>query len=83
MDDRATLLLVESVLPERARDSPAAIRMDLHMLTLLPGRERTAAEYETLLADAGFRLTRIVPTESPSGVAIVVAIPSGEEDNRS
>jgi hypothetical protein len=56
MVDNATLLLVEAVLPDLAHDSPAAIRMDLHMLTLLPGRERTAAEYERLLAGAGFRL---------------------------
>ena len=49
MGEDGTLLLVEVVLPERAREKPAAIRMDLHMLTLLHGRERTAAEYERLL----------------------------------
>ena len=40
------LLVAEAVLPERARDLPGAIRMDLHMLTLLSGPERRLAEFE-------------------------------------
>jgi hypothetical protein len=35
------------------------------MLSKLPGRERTAAEYSTLLDAAGFTLDRIVPTSTP------------------
>jgi hypothetical protein len=31
-------------------------------LAMLTGRERTAAEYESLLRTAGFTLDRIVPT---------------------
>jgi hypothetical protein len=73
MPDRGTLLLVEAVLPERAREQPAAIRMDLHMLTLLHGRERTAVEYERLLGAAGFRLARVAPTRSPAGVSVIEA----------
>jgi hypothetical protein len=76
MADGAALLLVEAVLPEFAQDSPAAIGMDLSMLTLLPGRERTVEEYGVLLADTGFRLVRVVPTDSPSGIAVVEARPS-------
>jgi hypothetical protein len=76
MGDGATLLLVEAVLPEFAVDSPAAIAMDLGMLTLLPGRERTVEEYRSLLATAGFRLARVIPTGSPSGIAVVEARPS-------
>ena len=38
--------------------------MDLHMLALLNGRERTVAEYATLLADAGLRLTADVRTSA-------------------
>jgi hypothetical protein len=34
------------------------------MLLITGGRERTAEQYRTLLAAAGLRLTRIVPTES-------------------
>jgi hypothetical protein len=83
MDGNATLLLVEAVLPEFAQDSPGAIRMDLHMLTLLSGRERTAKEYERLLSGSGFELIRIVPTDSPSGIAIVEARPTTAPTARS
>jgi SAM-dependent methyltransferase len=58
----SVLLVVEAVLPERAVDDPAAVRMDLHMLLLLRGRERTAAEYAGLLEASGLRLTADVPT---------------------
>jgi len=39
--------------------------MDLNMLVVLPGRERTAGQYGHLLARAGLRLQRIVETASP------------------
>ena len=71
----ATLCLVEAILPDRAVDQPAAIRMDLHMLTLLPGRERTLAEYGDLLNAAELRLVRATPTTSAAGVAVIEAVP--------
>jgi O-methyltransferase domain/Dimerisation domain len=70
------LLVVEAILPERARDRPAAIRMDLHMLMLLGSRERTEAEFRTLLGTAGFTVTRVLPTGSPTGLGIVEAVPA-------
>jgi SAM-dependent methyltransferase len=80
MGQGGTLLLVEAVLPERARERPAAIRMDLHMLALLHGRERLVAEYERLLGAAGFRLERVVPTQSPAGVSLIEAVPTALPD---
>ncbi|MGK5114521.1 methyltransferase [Geodermatophilus sp. CPCC 205506] len=70
----SVLLVVEAVLPGRAVDDPAAVRMDLHMLVLLHGRERTAAEYAALLDAAGLRLTRDVPTGA--GVHVLEARPA-------
>jgi O-methyltransferase domain/Dimerisation domain len=67
------VLLVEAILPERAADGPAAIQMDLHMLVLLGARERTAAQYSSLLGDAGLLVQRILPTKSPAGLAVVEA----------
>jgi hypothetical protein len=58
----SVLMVVEAVLPERAVDDPAAVRMDLMMLVLLGGRERTAAEYARLLEAAGLRQTAVIPT---------------------
>ncbi|MGY1743307.1 MULTISPECIES: methyltransferase [unclassified Blastococcus] len=67
------LLVVEAVVPDRAADDPAAVRMDLHMLVLLHGRERTAAEFAALLGAAGLELTADVPT--PAGVHVLEARP--------
>jgi hypothetical protein len=66
------LLIVEFVLPEG--DTPHLGKIaDMVMLIVPGGQERTAAEYSTLLAKAGFRVTRVVPTDSP--VSIVEAVP--------
>ncbi|WP_448608174.1 methyltransferase [Geodermatophilus sp. URMC 60] len=70
----SVLLVVEAVLPERAVDDPAAVRMDLHVLVLLPGRERTAAEYAALCEAAGLRLTRDLPTDA--GVHVLETRPA-------
>jgi hypothetical protein len=42
--------------------------LDLVMLAVTGGMERTAEEYAALLAKAGFRLTRVVPTEAAASV---------------
>jgi O-methyltransferase domain/Dimerisation domain len=65
------LLLVEMVLP--AGDAPHLGKMlDMVMLVLPGGQERTEDEYRPLLAKAGFRLTRVIPTNSD--VSIVEAV---------
>jgi DNA-binding transcriptional ArsR family regulator len=69
----ARLLVVEAIVPERARDGPEAVRMDLHMLILFGARERTEAQFEELLAGAGFDLRRVVPTGSPAGLSVLEA----------
>ena len=61
------LLLVETVIPPDNAPSMAQA-VDLNMLVLLGGRERTEIEYHDLLQPAGFRLERIVPTRSPFNV---------------
>jgi hypothetical protein len=62
-----TLLLVEMVVPADNRPSPAQA-MDLNMLVMLGGQERTEAEYQRLLSGAGFRVARVIPTHSPFSV---------------
>jgi hypothetical protein len=72
MPDHGKLLVVELVLPEG--DEPFLGKwLDLHMLVLLGGRERTAAEYDALFQAAGFKLARVVPT--PPGPSVVEAVP--------
>jgi hypothetical protein len=66
----------------RASERPVAIRMDLHLFTLLHGRERAAAEYERLLGTSGFRSVRVMPTRSPPGVSVIEAVPIARPDPR-
>ncbi|MDQ4119239.1 MAG: methyltransferase, partial [Actinomycetota bacterium] len=73
MPPQGVLLLVEAVLPQRAAADPAAIRMDLHMLTLLGGRERTVTEFTGLLDAAKLYLTAVIPADPASGVHVLEA----------
>lgn len=74
MTPSARLLLVDAILPEHAKDQPAAIWMDLYMLLLLGARERTEADFRALLAQAGFTLRRTFPTGSPAGLGVLEAV---------
>jgi hypothetical protein len=61
------VLLIEGVIePGNAPDFHKLI--DLEMLVVAGGRERSADEYRALFAGAGFELARIVPTKSPVSV---------------
>jgi SAM-dependent methyltransferase len=67
------LLIVESVLP--ADDGPHHGKMlDLLMLTVTGGRERTLDEFDNLLVEGGFRLARAVETTTHQ--SIVEAMPN-------
>ena len=73
MPDHGKPLVVELVLPP-GEEPFFGKWLDLHMLVLTPGgRERTAAEYETLFKTAEFALAQIVPT--PVGQSIMEAVP--------
>ena len=73
MPEGGRLLLVEAVVPEG--DGPSFSKhMDVHMMVMTGGRERTESEYARLYADAGFRLTRVVPTESMMSIVEGVKI---------
>lgn len=66
------LLIVETVLP--TGDTPHQGKVqDMVMLVVPGGQERTEAEYASLLDKAGFRMQRVVPTESV--VSVVEAVP--------
>jgi ubiquinone/menaquinone biosynthesis C-methylase UbiE len=79
MPPSGRLIVVDAVLPARARDLPAAIRMDLHMLVLFGAAERTEQEMRQLLDGAGFEVRRIVPTDSPTGLAVIEAHPRPDQ----
>ena len=62
-----TLLLVEFVIPDHDREFIGKWA-DMEMLVQVAARERTADEYRELYDQAGFRLTRIVPTAGPISI---------------
>jgi ubiquinone/menaquinone biosynthesis C-methylase UbiE len=66
------VLLAEMVIPP-GNDPHVGKLLDLEMLVMAGGRERTEAEFRDLLAAAGLRLVRIVPTASPMCVIEGVA----------
>lgn len=53
------VLVIESVI---AHSAPAEL-LDVHLLAVVGGRMRTEEEHRGLLAAAGFRLTRLLPTD--------------------
>lgn len=71
--DGGRLVLLEMVLPERA-SSFIGHMLDLEMLLMVSGKERTRTEYDQLLRQAGFRLARVIPTVSPISVVEAVAV---------
>jgi hypothetical protein len=73
MPENGRLLVVETLIPPG--DEPSYGKyLDLEMLVLLPGRERTEAEYGKLLQATGFKLSRVIATRSE--LSILEAIPA-------
>lgn len=68
--DGARVLVIETVLDGQRRRDPAKT-LDIVMLAVTGGRERTASEHGSLLQRAGWHLMRVVPTGG--AVQIVVA----------
>lgn len=68
----ARLLIVEMVLAAGDAPHPGKL-LDMVMLAQLGGQERTEAEYSALLDKAGFRLARVVPTNSAASIMEAVA----------
>ena len=72
MAGKGKLLLAETVMVS-GNDPEFGKWLDLAMLVFTGGCERTEGEYRDLLAAGGFRLTRIVPTQSP--LSVIEAVP--------
>ena len=64
---RGTVILLESVIPNGPEPDLGKF-IDIEMLLLPGGRERTADEFKMLFDRSGFELTKIIPTKSPLSV---------------
>jgi ubiquinone/menaquinone biosynthesis C-methylase UbiE len=72
MAKSGVVLIVETVIPEGNEPSFGKF-MDLNMLVMTGGRERTESEYKELLAAAGFQLSRNVPSDL--GFSVIEGVP--------
>jgi O-methyltransferase domain len=80
MDPQGKLLIVEGIYPPRIDQSDAsrgAASNDVNMLVCTGGRQRSEAEFRSLYAAVGFKLTSIVPTQV--GVSIIEGVWSPED----
>jgi SAM-dependent methyltransferase len=67
MKANGKLILVDCVVPET--DEPHFSKfIDLNMLVMTGGKERTQKEFAQLLADAGFKLVRVIHTDLPTSI---------------
>ncbi len=72
MTKNSRVLLVDTIVPDAASASFSKL-LDLNMLVMNGGRERTKAEFCALLEAADYKVTRIVPTMAPQSV--IEAVP--------
>lgn len=61
------LIIVDCVVPE-GDDPDFSKFFDLNMPVMTGGKERTAREFDQLLAAAGFRFLRVIPTDLPTSI---------------
>jgi hypothetical protein len=73
MAENGKLLLVEGIIPPGNEPSFGKL-VDLNMLVMAGGGERTEAEYRALLAAAGFQLTNVVPLQSPLSFSVIEGV---------
>jgi hypothetical protein len=68
------LLVVERIIPSGNEPFYGKLA-DLNLLVLYRGRHRTEAEYQALFGHAGFELSRIIPTHSPTEFSVIEGVP--------
>jgi len=72
MPQHARVLLIESVVPS-SPEPHLSKELDIVMMVLPGGRERTKEEYADLVAKCGLRLKRVVDTKSQYTIVEIVA----------
>jgi O-methyltransferase/methyltransferase family protein len=72
MAKNGRLLIIEAIVPETNSASFGKL-LDINMMVMTSGRERTESEFRDLLDGGDFKLSRIIPTMAPQ--SIIEAIP--------
>jgi hypothetical protein len=74
MKPESRVVLIEEIIPETP-ELTWAKWLDLHMLAMAGGKERTVVEYKELYSKSGFDLERVIPT--PAGSSLLIGRPKG------
>jgi hypothetical protein len=75
MQGNGRVICVDAVLPPMGDTGclPAKL-MDLNMLAVIPGKERTQAQWERLYQQAGLRIVSTTPLQDNFGTSIVEGV---------
>jgi hypothetical protein len=74
MHSGSRLLLLEVLSPERVKGPDYRVDLDLLMMVLLDGRERTESQYRALIERAGLTYLGVIPINSSSGATLIEAM---------
>src|SRR5260370_4505278 len=75
MEGEGRVVCVDAVLPPIGDTSGTSAKlMDINMLVLIPGKERTRTQWEELYKAAGFRIRTITPIKDNFGTSIMEGV---------
>jgi hypothetical protein len=72
MSPHGRILVIDAVIPTGNEPHPGKT-LDILLMTSLPGKERTEAEFRKVFAEAGLSVTRVIPTSTPLSIVEGVA----------
>lgn len=70
------VLVIESTIAPEYQQAMPALELDLEMLVILGGQQRTEAEYRALFATAGFQLSRVMPLGDGTQFSVFEGVPA-------
>ena len=74
LGSRGKLLVIERIIPPGNEPFFGKLA-DLNLLVMYKGRHRTEGEYRSLFVRAGFELSRVIPTNSPTEFSVIEGTP--------
>ncbi|WP_181390428.1 methyltransferase [Sphingobacterium athyrii] len=67
------LLIIDSVIPDYSRNRPHAGKLlDINILAMTTGQERTLSEFKTIIERAGLKFNRLIETETETEISSII-----------
>ena len=76
LDGEGKVLVVERAIAPDYREALPVLHLDLQMLVLLGGKQRTEAEYGRLFTTAGLRLSAVIPLGDAGQYSVFEGVPA-------